>query len=194
MRSVLERPADGGHGRKPVVGSFREAALDEDLQPPGNVGPERRRLLVEDGGHGGDRVRLGEGAAAGQHLVEDGAEGEHIGAEVGGCAGGLLRRHVAGGSEDDARLGRRRDRGIGSGRRRRFRESEIENLDARAEDDVRGLQIAMHDAALVRVRQRFRDLSSDAKRIFQLERASAIRSASVGPSTSSITSARSSTP
>ena len=102
----MERLADGGHGRKPVLGSFREAAIDEDLQPPGMWrDAERGRLLVEDRGHGGDRVCLGEGAPAGQHLIEDGAEGEHIGADVGRCAGGLLRRHVAGGSEDDAAPG-----------------------------------------------------------------------------------------
>jgi hypothetical protein len=55
--------------------------------------------------------------------------------------------------------------GVGSRRRRRhrFRETEVEHLHdpARRDHDVRGLQVAMDDAALVRDFERLRDLLRD---------------------------------
>ena len=55
--------------------------------------------------------------------------------------------------------------------------------------DVRGLQIAMDDAPLMRRLERIRNLPRDGQRLLERDRAAAMRSASVGPSTSSMTSA-----
>ena len=55
--------------------------------------------------------------------------------------------------------------------------------------DVRRLQIAMNDALLVRRFERLGDLPGDRQRFVERDRPCAMRSASVGPSTSSITSA-----
>ena len=73
-----------------------------------------------------------------------------------------------------------------------LRETEVEDLDRAVgrELDVRGFQIAMDDAALVRGFERVGDLSRDRQRFVQRNRPCAMRSASVGPSTSSRTSAR----
>ena len=55
--------------------------------------------------------------------------------------------------------------------------------------DVGGLQIAMDDALLVRGFERLRDLPRNRQRFVERIGPCAMRSASVGPSTSSITSA-----
>ena len=59
-----------------------------------------------------------------------------------------------------------------------------------AQLDVRGLQIAVNDALLVRGFERFGDLPRDRQRLSSGIGPCAIRSASVGPSTSSMTRAR----
>ena len=74
----------------------------------------------------------------------------------------------------------------------RLRQPEVEHLDRAvgADLDVGRLQIAMDDALLVRGFERFGDLPRDRERLVERKRARcAMRSASVGPSTSSITSA-----
>ena len=74
----------------------------------------------------------------------------------------------------------------------RFRQAEVEHLHGAvvAHLDVGGLQIAMDDALLVRGFERFCDLLRDRERLVERNRVlCAIRSASVGPSTSSMTSA-----
>ena len=55
--------------------------------------------------------------------------------------------------------------------------------------DVRRLQIAMDDPLLMRSFERLGDLLRDRQRLIERNRSCAMRSASVGPSTSSITSA-----
>ncbi len=75
---------------------------------------------------------------------------EHLGRDVGECP------------DEEARIGHRvRLRGLfGGAGRRPAREPEIEYLGRafRADGHVRGLQVAVNHAALVRVRQRGRDL------------------------------------
>ena len=85
-------------------------------------------------------------------------------------------------------LGRRRGR-----RLQRLGQPEVEHLHGavRPHLDVRGLQIAVDDALLVRGFERLGDLLARSAAPHQPESVPrAIRSASVGPSTSSITSAR----
>ena len=59
----------------------------------------------------------------------------------------------------------------------------------RSDLDIRRLQVAMDDALLVRGLERFGDLWRDRQRVIDGNRPLPMRSASVGPSTSSITSA-----
>ena len=113
----------------------------------------------------------------------------------------LLGRHVGGGAEDHAgpswrtvSVGavveptRQLVHGpIGLG------EAEVEHLDraVRRDLDVRRLEVAVDDALLVRRLERLGDLPRDRQRLVEQEsRRCAMRSASVGPSTSSMTSAR----
>ena len=116
----------------------------------------RHRILLEDGEHGLGRALPMEGAPPGQHLEEDRPEGEEVRAVVDRPPAHLLRRHIPGRAEDDARLsaGRRRLRQIRVLRRprRQHREAEVEDLDDAfpRQKDVFGLEIAMHDAPVVR--------------------------------------------
>jgi len=87
-------------------------------------------------------------------------------------------------------VGMRRERRRG-GRLQRFREAEVQHFHHAVGPhlDVGGLQIAMDDALLVRGAQRVRDLPGDRQSVVDRDGPSAIRSARVGRSTSSITSA-----
>ena len=112
----------------------------------------------------------------------------------------LLGRHVRRRAEDDAfpviAAGLGQGRAIGFPFRSipafpRLRQPEIQHFDhaVRADFDIRGFQIAMNDPALVRRFERVRDLPRDRQRFVRPIRPRAMRSASVGPSTSSSTSA-----
>jgi hypothetical protein len=93
------------------------------------------------------------------HLVEDRSEGELVGAEVDRVAARLLRRHVPDRAQHDAGP-RRLDRGgqLGGARvvpRDELREAEVEDLDpVPKHHHVLRLQVPMHDARLVRARER----------------------------------------
>jgi hypothetical protein len=92
VRAAGHRLVDDGDQ---LVGQFGGALLQRD---GGLVdGLEKQR---------GDVVGV-VGQAAGERVVEDGAEGEHVGARVGLGAVGLLGRHVAGGADDGADAGER---------------------------------------------------------------------------------------
>ena len=115
---------------------------------------ELRRILREDRGH---RVGGGfplERAFAAEHLVEHGAEREHVRAMIDRQAAHLLRRHVAERPQDRAGVGgERRPRVMSrSAGVDRLGETEVEDLDLVVARDhhVLGLEIAMHDAARVR--------------------------------------------
>jgi len=75
-----------------------------------------------------------------------------------------------------------------------LREPEVEHLHGavRAHSDVCGLQIAVNDPLLVGGFERLGDLLRDRQCLFDRDRALAIRSESVGPSTNSMTRARTS--
>ena len=74
----------------------------------------------------------------------------------------------------------------------RLREPEVQDLHSpvKAQLDVRGLEIAMDDALLVRGFKPFRDLLRDRQRFVNRNRPRAMRCDRSSPSTSSITSAR----
>jgi hypothetical protein len=148
-----------------LLGRLGEQAVDHDLE----LGRQARvelahpaRLAVQDAVEHGARGRAGEGTLARHHLVEHRAEREEIGARVDRLAERLLRRHVGDGAERHARarqLGRLVGPAVGVvGRRERrlvlgeLGEPEVEHLElARgAHEQVRRLDVAMNDAALMR--------------------------------------------
>jgi hypothetical protein len=129
-------------------------------------GGEVRRIVVQDRRHRlGGRVAP-ERPSSGEHLVQHDAEGEQIGARVDGLPAHLLGSHVANRTEDDAVAGDRgacfeRARSIGG--RRGTGQTEIENLDVPGggQEHVLRLEIAVHDALVVRGGQPAGDLRSD---------------------------------
>ena len=132
---------------------------------------ERNRHVAQNG-RADVRGRIpAERPASGGQLVEDDAEREEIGPCVHGLAADLLRRHVGHRAQDLTHAGdrcRARADGRACGIRRRIqrdlREAEVEHLHPAVvgHHDVAGLEIAVHDAALVRgdegVGQRDREL------------------------------------
>ena len=156
-------------GVEPLLGILLETVANDAVEARRDVlvgDGEVRRIFLEDRRH---RVRGGvavERALAGEHLVEDRAEGEDVAARVGGLAAHLLGRHVAERAEHDAGLGALRFRRQVGGARdgafglRQLGEAEVEDLDAPVlrDEDVLGLQVAMDDALLVRRREAVGDL------------------------------------
>jgi hypothetical protein len=156
-------------GLEPSLRILLDAVADDALEARRDLlvrDGEVRRLLLEDRGH---RLARGVGlerAPSREHLVEDRAEGEDVGARVGGLALDLLRRHVAQRAHDDAGLGagaRRREIGLRPRAAlglRQLGEAEVEDLDPPVlrHEDVLGLQIPVDDALVVRGRQAMRDL------------------------------------
>ena len=141
-------------------------------------GGDRRGVFLHDRGDEGSLAGSGKGLFPRRHLVEHRAEGEDVGARVGFPAFELLGRHVLESPQDGAFLGQPLlggERGQAARRIRRghrFGETEVEELDARpGQHDVGGLQVAMHDAAPVRLVQCVRDLDADPKRLFERESA-----------------------
>ena len=92
-----------------------------------------------------------EGLHAGEHLVEHEPEREDVGAMVERLAHDLLGRHVLRRAQQDAGLRLHR-------RLVQARDAEVHDLHAPVGEhhDVAGLHVAVHDAALVRDRERLR--------------------------------------
>ena len=139
-------------------------------------GREGLRLLFQNRGERLDRGRALEGPAARGHLVEDGPEGELVGAVVDRLSGRLLRRHVADRPENDAGarlLSRGQDLTSVGERRRGFGQAEIENLHETlgGHHDVLGLQVPVNDARCVRLGEAGGDLRADRKRLLRRQRA-----------------------
>ena len=154
---------------------FAEAAADDLVEVRRDVF-EGLGLCFEDGRHGGEVGVAGEGAAAGEHLVEERAEAEDVGADVDFLAFGLLGRHVGDGAQDGAFLGLRADglRGVvvaGGCRLGELGEAEVEDFDGAVvgDDDVGGLDVAVDDAGGVGLAQAFGDLDGDAERFVEAQ-------------------------
>ncbi len=155
------------NGLEPLLGILLEAVQDDAFEVRREIGGvirHPRRIRLQDRAHRLDRRVGAECGTAGQHLVEDEAEGEDVGAMVGGRGADLFRRHVARGAEDHPDFGVRNTdgdgrgfgehRGFGHGTDHRcdLGEAEVEDLDASvaSDEDVVRLEVAVDDALVVR--------------------------------------------
>ena len=104
-------------------------------------------------------------AFACQQLVENHAEAEDVAAMIDGQTSHLFRTHVARRAHDDAGFGAEGYRLVGSGRTGglHLRQSKIQDLGTpvAGQQDVVWLQVAMHDAGIVRCSQSAGDLHGD---------------------------------
>ena len=178
---------------QPLTGILDEASRDQRADTFGHRGWQQRQVrLAREDQPQRFRHRIGrEEALARQHLVQHHTERPDIRALVHRLAARLLRTHVGGSTRESFRLGhrgcreRRRHRHVGrrtARSRQRFRQPEVQNLHRAvgADLDVRGLEIAMDDALLVR---RFERLRQSASRAAGLRRSVAgrVRCAATGP-------------
>ena len=155
--AARERPGDLHGRRRPRARVLLEAAqdhaLDGRVEAREDVRGRRRRLLLVLAAHLGERGRV-ERALAGRDLVEDEAERVEIAPHGRRLARELLGRHV-----------RRRARDLAqrSGLFGGHREPEVRDPHAPApvEHDVRGLEVAVEDALLVRRVQARAELARD---------------------------------
>jgi len=164
----LERLHEIVRALEPLVGGLRHHLPDDLEHGALIVGLERRGgdflhdVLVADR----ERVLAVERHAAGEALIRDDAEGIDVGAPVERLRAGLLRTHVM----------RRADGHPGArelAARRRLRDPEIgdHRQPVLVEHDVVGLDVAVDDAALVRVREGARHLDQDLTDLGRRERA-----------------------
>jgi hypothetical protein len=172
VRRRRERVGDLDSGVGDVVQAIRrvflQAALDEPADRVRHVGGQRRpvRLALEQPRDTVGRGVRSERAAGREHFEEHAAERPHVGAFVHGHAARLLGTHVRRRAEDEPRMSARRGqvRRVGVGD---LSDAEVEHLHLSrgSELDVRGLQVAMDDAALMGGLERRRNLPCDGERL-----------------------------
>ncbi len=168
-RELLERLGHRLRRGEAIDRQLLDGAHHDALERRRNVGStavQRDRGVPPDAERRGPLVPIVsplEGTRPAEQLVEDDAEREKIAARVDAFAQDLFGRHVRGRSERGDVLepqGRERDL-VGAGRA--LRDPEVEDLDVTvpAHEDVRRLDVAVDDAALVRVGQPSRDGRAD---------------------------------
>ncbi len=184
-RPPVPAPGGGGHGPRTGAGvQVRQEVVDAPIaavgvlgqglphrpdQGAGKVGAalvERLGLRVEDGLDLRRRGPLPEGAAAGDHLVEQDPQRPDVGAGVHRTAGGLLGGHV----------GRRPEGAAGAGQTglvHALGDAEVEDLGlaVRGHHDVAGLDVAMDDAGLVGAGKAAAHLEGEVHRLVHRQRA-----------------------
>ncbi len=159
----VERKREIAGGLEPEVGRLLDAPLDDPSQRRGHGVGQLGRIRLEHRIDGGNPRITTERRRAGDHLVEDRAEGEDIGAVVDGLTANLLGRHVAQRAHGHTGLGQGRDRRcrprVQRLGRRQLGDAEIQDLGppVALQEQVLGLEIAVHDAAGVGGGQRLGD-------------------------------------
>ena len=204
METGVDRPRGRRHaGQRGRFGPERDCSLDGVAAV---LRPERKEAVDEGrscGGRSRCRERQGrgglvraaeagrepvlalEGHAAGEEPEEDAPERVEIGRRASLAAGGLLGGPVLGRPRKDPRDGR------AARRTRQTRKAEVGDEDAaRAalDEDVRRGQVAVDDAARVRVRERRGHGRAVPPRLVPVERPTRMIVSRASPSTSSMTS------
>jgi hypothetical protein len=138
---------------------FLEALVDDVCELAWNLGIHGSRTLVlleTDLVHRRFALVLDEGLLARDHLIEHDTEGEDVAARVELVAENLLGRHVRGRADASACFGEIAEIRVA-------RDAEVHHLHAAGsrDHDVCGLDVAMHDAAVVHVVECTRDLHAD---------------------------------
>ncbi len=147
-----------------LLGLLGEQLLDDEAQPLGAVGGaalDRLGLRLRDLEHQRGEPGTGEGGFARHHLVEHDAEREEIRAVIDGKPERLFGAHIAGRADHLADLRAHQLAGIGVADPR---DAEIEQLGGQpvvGEQDVRGLDVAVHDAARMRIGERVGHLHAE---------------------------------
>src|SRR6185436_1288935 len=128
----------------------------------------RGRIFLDDLLRDGPRTTAGERLLAGEELVQDDAGREYVAALVDRAAGDLLGRHVRGRADHRSRL---RALGLRAVRVLDSRYAEVGELGARlrVEHHVRGLDVAVDDARVVREVERIEQLAHDAHCFLEVE-------------------------
>jgi hypothetical protein len=152
----VELRPDRSRVRVPRRRILREASVHDGLHVTRDVGSHaanRRRLVAQDRRDGAQLCRADERPAAGQHLVEHGAERKDVGSRVDGAPFGLFGGHIGRGSHDQPGPRPQRRHRLFSGRALdELREAEVEDLRAAVarDHDVGRLDVAMDDAVGMR--------------------------------------------
>ena len=121
------------------------------------------------------------GGSPDEHLVADDAERVEVAAAVDlALAGGLLGRHVRRRADRHAGRGEPRSRPFASMARAMPKSVTIGAAGVGVEQDVVGLDVAVDDAALVRVGERVGDLAQDAPRLVDVQRAALVQALARG--------------
>ena len=152
------------------LGALLEASQHEARAPRGHFGGDLSgvgRRLREVGAHHLEQVAPGKRHLVGQGLERGHPERVDVGAQVGAASLGLLGRHVQHGPDDVLGPGEDpRDQVV-----LELGDAEVQQLHdqpARAvlpQQDVRWLDVAVHDPAVVGSRQRSRDLAQHRERV-----------------------------
>ena len=165
---MIERGAELGGGLVAIVGLLLQRLRDHGLElaevhARQHVGEPRRRLLEVHRDDLHRIVALGvKRLVCGEQLEQEHAARVEVAARIDAGAADLLGRHVRRRADDDARRQLRGLRLLGQAR-----ETEVEDLhviaeaDLLPEHDVRGLDVAVDDAELVRVRDAGQGLLHD---------------------------------
>ncbi|OFW47357.1 MAG: hypothetical protein A3J29_23325 [Acidobacteria bacterium RIFCSPLOWO2_12_FULL_67_14b] len=163
---LVEGRPDVGHALEAVGRVLAEAAFDHARQRRGHR--ERGGLITKNSGQHVRRGGSGEGAAAGDHLVQQRPKTEDIGTVIERLSLRLFRRHVT------DRPQHRAGRGPGGIRRiglHHLGDTEIQQLRRAAVDEhIRGLQVTVQDALVVRGLEGAGDLDGQRRRPIRCDR------------------------